>query len=104
MVVRGAHGERLSQHAEATHRGVWSERLQAPLIMQIPSMVPDRIDRSISVVDVVPTLMGLSEPPGEEVFLRQASGVDRLGDAESSQTLFFSQESGLRARANPVRY
>ena len=68
-----------------------------------PAWPPDRIDRSISVVDVVPTLVGLSEPPGEEVFLRQASGVDRLGDADSSQTLFFSQESGLRARANPVR-
>ena len=99
LVVLGDHGEGLGQHAEATHGSLWSEQLHAPLIMRIPSAAPARIDRLMSVADVVPTLMGLSELPGEEAFLRQASGVDRLGDADSSQALIFSQESGLRARA-----
>ena len=103
LVVPGDHGEGLGQHAEATHGSVWSEQLQAPLIMRIPSMARARIDRLVSEADVVPTLMGLSELPGEEMFLRQSSGVDRLGDAEASQTLIFSQESGLRAGARGAR-
>jgi arylsulfatase A-like enzyme len=91
LVVLGDHGEGLGQHGESQHGGVWTEQLHVPFLIRIPGMAPARLDPLVSVADVVPTIMGLIELPGEEEFLRQASGVDRLASDESPFIL--SQES-----------
>jgi arylsulfatase A-like enzyme len=106
LVVVGDHGEALGQHDESQHGGVWTEQLQVPLLVRIPGMARARIDRPLSVADVVPTLLGLIELPGEEEFLRQASGVDRLASDESPFIL--SEESSapwkLSSGASGPRY
>ena len=51
-----------------------------------------RVGDLISIADIVPTLMGLVELPNEDVFLRQASGTDRLAE-HAERPLVFSQES-----------
>lgn len=92
VVVTSDHGEGLYQHGESQHGLVWNEQLRVALFMRIPGHAPARIDRVMSVADIVPTLMGLIEIPGEDAFRRQASGVDRLS-GEQAEAYIFSQES-----------
>ena len=100
VVMLSDHGEGLRQHGELAHGGVWKEQLHVPLLMRIPGRAPARIDRLMSVADIVPTLMGLAELPGEDAFRRQASGIDRLSRSSRS-TLIFSQESGAPWKVGP---
>jgi arylsulfatase A-like enzyme len=101
VVVVGDHGEGLGQHDEMTHGGWWGEQLHVPLLMRIPGQRGRRVEHLISVADVLPTLLGMVELPGEDEFLQQASGVDRL--AGGSAEFVFSQEakSGHRGGGEP---
>jgi len=92
LVVVGDHGEGLGQHGQPQHGSVWAEQLHVPLLIRIPGVARARIDRLMSMADVVPTLMGFIEMPGEEGLLRQASGVDRLASDEETPFIL-SQES-----------
>jgi arylsulfatase A-like enzyme len=107
VVVLSDHGEGLRQHGESKHGGVWKEQLHVALLMRIPGHTPARIDRLMSVADVVPTLMGLIELPAEDAFRRQASGFDRLS-IEPGTTFIFSQESSAdhkkRRRKTKLHY
>jgi len=99
VVVLSDHGEGLRQHGELEHGSVWNEQLHVALFMRIPGRAPARIDRLLSVADVVPTLMGLTELPGEDAFRRQASGFDRLS-REPDTPFIFSQESSAPWRVS----
>jgi len=99
LVIVGDHGEGLGQHGEKEHGGLWQEQLRVPLMMRAPGVAPRRVDRLLSVADIIPTLAGLIELPGEDVFLRQASGVDRLSE-RSEETVIFSQESAAPWRTH----
>lgn len=99
LVLVGDHGEGLGQHDEKEHGGLWNEQLHVPLLMKVPGVSAGRSDRLMSVADIVPTLMGLVELPGEDAFLRQASGVDRLAE-DTGRTIVFSQESAAPWRTN----
>ena len=61
-------------------------------MIRVPGVEAMRVDDLISIADIVPTLMGLIELPNEDVFLRQASGADRLAE-HAERPLVFSQES-----------
>ena len=78
---------------------MWNEQLHVALFMRIPGRAPARIDRLMSVADVVPTLMGLAELPGRDAFRRQASGFDRLSSAPDTPFIF-SQESSAPHRVS----
>ena len=84
-------GEGLGQHGEKEHGGVWDEHLHVPLVIRVPGVEAVRVGDLISIADIVPTLMGLVELPNEDVFLRQASGTDRLAE-HAERPLVFSQE------------
>lgn len=102
VVVLGDHGEGLRQHGELAHGGIWGEQLRVPLLMRVPGREPARVDRLMSIVDVVPTLMGLVDLPGEDAFRRQASGQDRFSiDPDSDETFIFSQESSAPWKQRP---
>ncbi len=78
VVVAGDHGEGLNQHGEPGHGLVWQEQLHAPLIMRLPGRIPSRPRTLLSMADVLPTLLGAIDLPGEADFLAQASGTDVL--------------------------
>lgn len=78
VVIAGDHGEGLNQHGEPGHGLVWEEQLHAPLLMRIPSERPRRVPVTLSMADVLPTLLGLVTLPEASTFLDQASGTDVL--------------------------
>lgn len=78
VVVAADHGEGLSQHGEPFHGLVWGEHIRVPLVMKLPGRAPARVDLPVSLVDVVPTLIGAADFPDEARFLAQASGRDVL--------------------------
>ncbi len=100
VVLHSDHGEGLGQHGEMAHGGIWKEQLQVALLMRVPGHGPTRVDRLMSVADIVPTLMGLAELPGEDAFRHQASGFDVL-ESGSGADFVFSQESGAPWKLGP---
>jgi arylsulfatase A-like enzyme len=91
VVVVGDHGEGLMQHAYPSHGHVWSEQINAPLMIRIPGEAPRRITDPVGGIDVLPTVLGRIEVPGEEVFLAQASGRDVLA-GNASPVVFRTSE------------
>jgi arylsulfatase A-like enzyme len=105
LVVVGDHGEGLGQHGEPHHGSVWDEQLHVPLLIRVPGLPPARIDWPISVADVMPTLLGLVDVPGEEALMRQASGVDRLSSGDEDAFVLSQEASNYEKReARGLRY
>ena len=74
VVVAGDHGESLGQHGWLGHGLVWGEQLQAPLLIRVPGEPARRIDRVVSSVDILPTVLSRVKVPGRRAWLAQASG------------------------------
>lgn len=102
VLVMGDHGEGLSQHSHPAHGRTWDEQLRVPLLMRIPGETPRREPALLSVVDVLPTFLGLLKTPELDGILAQASGRDRLANASEWQVL--SQDSGRFREADGYRY
>ncbi|MFM2162452.1 MAG: hypothetical protein RLZZ383_1964 [Pseudomonadota bacterium] len=79
-VLMGDHGEGLNQHGEPGHGLVWDEQLHAPLVLVVPGRSPARVATTVSTVDVLPTVLGLVDIPGEAELRSQLSGRDVLAD------------------------
>lgn len=82
VVIAGDHGEGLGQHGMAGHGGVWLEQLHAPLLIRTPWDGARRVSRPLGMADVLPTLLGLVDLPGEAELRAQSSGVDALAAPE----------------------
>jgi arylsulfatase len=102
VVVLGDHGEGLCQHGEAAHGGTWHEQLHVPLLLRVPGAAARRIARSVSVLDVVPTLLSLIDVPALDALREHASGRDVLAEGAAPEPIL-SQDTG-RARNAPFRY
>lgn len=78
IVLVGDHGESLGQHNAPFHSRIWIEQLRVPLMIRVPGQAPRRVSQTISAVDIMPTVLGLTDklPRGE--FLLQATGTDAL--------------------------
>ncbi len=61
VVVTGDHGESLGEHGEATHGMLlYDGALRVPLVVAGHGVVAGRDDRPVSLVDVMPTVLGLA--------------------------------------------
>jgi arylsulfatase A-like enzyme/Flp pilus assembly protein TadD len=61
VAVAGDHGESLGEHGEATHGMLlYDGALRVPLVVSAPGLAPGRDDRPVSLVDVMPTVLGLA--------------------------------------------
>jgi len=79
IVLLSDHGEGLGQHAYPEHGEIWQEQVHVPLLMRIPGKTPRRISTRMSVVDVIPTLLGaLGDVPWGDIFLEQSTGSNVL--------------------------
>lgn len=102
VLILGDHGEGLSQHGHSAHGGTWDEQLHVPLLMRVPGLEPRREEALLSVIDVLPTFLGLLQAPELEAILAQSSGRDRLSDTSEAQVL--SQDSGRFRKDGGYRY
>ena len=68
IVVVGDHGESLGDHGELEH-GIflYESVLHVPLIMRVPGVAPRRFVAITSLVDVMPTVLGMLRVPGPQV-------------------------------------
>lgn len=80
LVLIADHGEGLAQHNDLGHGAVWNEQLQVPLMIRVPGLQPRRITETMSLIDVVPTLLALAPELPFEGIAGQTSG----GDATSA--------------------
>lgn len=107
LAVTGDHGEGLGEHGELTHGFfVYNSTLHIPLIIKAPGVPARTIEREVSLVDVMPTLLQalhLPIPPGvqgrslfSEVLGKPPSGASNLY-AETYLPLLHFHWSELRA-------
>jgi len=82
IVLTADHGEGLNQHDWPKHGRVWNEQLHVPLMIRFPKELagglPQRVPALVSLIDVLPTVLGRVTPAWAATFLAQASGVDVL--------------------------
>jgi arylsulfatase A-like enzyme len=94
VAVLTDHGEGLGQHEELFHGLLWREQVRAAWLLRVPGLAPRRVAEPVSVVDLVPTLLGQVEIPGSGRLLEQASGVDALAEGFGGRPQL--SQTGLR--------
>jgi arylsulfatase len=93
VLVVADHGEGLNQHDQPAHGESWDEQVRAAFLVRAPGHAPRRVSQTVSLVDALPTLLGLVEAPALAGFLEQVSGGDALAPDDSPR-LAFSQDTG----------
>ncbi|MBU0638787.1 MAG: sulfatase-like hydrolase/transferase [Planctomycetes bacterium] len=96
IIFTADHGEGLNQHNWPVHGRNHNEQLHVPLLMRFPGPrtdLPPRFRQVVSLVDVLPTVLGQIEAPLARGFLEQASGVDVLSPRFRPRPVF-SQRTG----------
>ncbi len=84
LALTADHGEGLNQHDWTGHGLVWDEQIRVPLLIRFPAaarQAPRRVRSIVSLIDLVPTLLGRIEPWGTPSWARyfeHASGLDVL--------------------------
>ncbi len=73
------------------------------MMIRVPGEPPRRVGQVVSVVDALPTLLGLIDAGPLEAILSQASGRDTLAD-DFEPTPVLSQDTGRRIEQAGYRY
>lgn len=102
VLVVGDHGDGLCQHGLAAHGDSWNEQLHAPLIVRAPGLEPARVERTVSLLGTMPTVIPLLGMSGTEAFLEASTGTDLLAGAEPE--VVFSRDTGRERGVVLVRY
>lgn len=103
FLIAGDHGEGLGQHNHLEHGLVWNEQLHSPLVLVAPGLDPGRVDSPVTAPDVIPTLLGQLDLPGEEALLDQVSGEDVLAPGpEPTGVLSMSSDRQTRRGRSPT--
>ena len=106
VTLTADHGEGLNQHDWHGHGLVWEEQLRVPLIIRFPAaarQAPRRVASIVSLIDLVPTLLGRVEPwstPSWTQYFAHASGVDALAPAFAERAVY-AQRSGREMERDP---
>ena len=85
IIFTSDHGEMLGE------RGMWFKKhffepsLRVPLLMKIPGTAPSRITTPASLVDLLPTFMGIAEGSGWESVVEPLDGIDLTTLIENEQ-------------------
>ena len=88
LVIVGDHGEALGEHEESTHGYyIYQSTIHVPFIIRTPGMTkPRKVDQTVSLVDVVPTILGYLDIPIPEhiqgVDLSNYSQVQNSADSD----------------------
>lgn len=98
LVFAADHGEGLGQHGHMRHGEIHNEQILIPLIIKVPESIEmgaRKIDRIVSLIDVVPTLvetLGLELPADD---LRQFNGVNALSPEPAREFAFAQRTSNV---------
>ena len=84
IVFTSEHGEMAGDHGMLEKRSMYEEAARVPLLIRVPGSTPDiaeqseRIEGSVSLVDLVPTLLDLSGTTSDDRAVSRSGGV--MGD------------------------
>jgi arylsulfatase A-like enzyme len=111
IIFLADHGESFGEHDYYGHgRRLYNSCLHVPLIVKLPGNESKgtEIDRTVSLLDVAPTILSLSDQPAPD----EMEGIN-LFDPEDHGVLFFEAYKGavhsekserFRLKVRPVRY
>ncbi len=95
IVVTSDHGEGLGQHDWPNHGGYWQEQLHVPLMVRVPGTEARQVRTILSTVDILPTVLGMTDRLPKGGLLSQASGRNVLiGEGEAQAA--YAQTPGDR--------
>jgi arylsulfatase len=104
VVVTADHGQSLGQHDWLPHGRITDDNLRVPLIVRFPPGVvrpPLRVPSVVSLVDVMPTVLGRFESEAGRRLAAQAEGQDVLGGAPLRGWALAQRTSRPRASWQP---
>jgi arylsulfatase A-like enzyme len=101
VVLASDHGERFYSSKSRGHgRDAAEDSLRIPLIVQASAMAPGDRDELVSLVDVMPTLLALTETP----IPAWLDGIDLTRPAASNNRVIFSDSFARNKRGRGYRY
>ena len=101
VIIVGDHGEGLCQHGEAGHGYIWDEQLRVPLLLRLLGQGARRVAAPMSIVDILPTVLGEVGSLPRGGFLAQVSGRDVLKPSSAAEPVF--GQSVVRQRGEHPR-
>ncbi len=110
-IVTSEHGQGLGEHGQPYHAtDLYSSQLQVPLVIAGPNIKPRRIAETVSLVDLLPTILDLAgflPPRGPTIDGRSLGDLargDRLGDANGGTAfaVLIADRSTTGAPANDL--
>ena len=73
LIVAADHGEAFKEHGYNHHaRTMYEEMIRIPLLIEGPGVKPRRIERSVSLLDVPPTILALFDLPTPARYMGQS--------------------------------
>lgn len=107
VVITSDHGEAFGEHGHIGHsRSVYDEYVHVPLIFRGPGIIQagQRFDRQISLVDIAPTLLGLTELPTPPTMRGQSLAAALQGEqlAASDGFIFLEAPIGFARKKGRV--
>ncbi|WP_342075072.1 choline-sulfatase [Yoonia sp. SS1-5] len=81
IIFTSDHGEMLGERGMWFKKHFYEHALQVPLLMKLPGQAPGRVTTPASLVDLLPTFMGIANDSGWQ------SDVERLEGHDLTQTL-----------------
>jgi arylsulfatase A-like enzyme len=107
IVLAGDHGESLGEHGEREH-GIflYEAALRVPLVIRAPGLMPRRIQRPVSLVDVMPTALDLvAEAPLQSIDGESLVPAlrDRRGRAPADRSVYAESMYAQRFGWAPLR-
>ncbi len=104
LVVVSDHGEALGQHDRMEHGEIYNEELFVPLLIRFPEdsgLNGRTVESLVSLVDVVPTLVGRLGLPVPEAERERFSGTDVLRRGVRREHALAQRAFGVRRKWGP---
>ncbi len=108
IVFTADHGEEFLDHGGFLHIELYDEIIHVPLLIRIPGQHPARISSSVSLIDIMPTLLDIVEIKTSDAFQGNSMTPLMINDSLISDYAIFSEltESGQKqsVRRNGWKY
>ena len=92
VVVAGDHGEGLGEHGEKTHGFfIYNSTLHVPLLIRAPAAAPRVVAASVSLVDVMPTVLQALKIPVPPSVQGKSLLSLALGETNTSSSILYAE-------------
>lgn len=98
VVILSDHGEQFQEHGQFVHADIYNEVMRVPLIVLHPDLPAGRrVARPVELIDVAPTLLGLSRVRAEVAMSGTSRIPELLGEATAvpSATAYTEKDNGM---------